>query len=576
MKQSSTSLFKKNNGPVRLNNPIARSIPASPSVGPSRSPPNLALPATAVPAVPDAKTQKLQALRTPIIHLLAVRPVSTKFLAQKICCTHQECLDVLQKVAREHRLDSSKWDLSDKNFKELDIWKFAYPQEEDRQLAIDRAVSAFDRLRLSREDGLWQSLLPKHERGQGKVLSKLNLHVGPISKTSTPRIHLQPTDDSNPAENETSNESDKKDRLAPSDAEAAARSKSLKKKASEKEAQSKRLLSKNPKKAANASRAKEALGTKKGSKKNTSSTSSNVKSTEFVHDSDEDEKMEDVQPIPSKFPPAKAATSKPATTKVAKDHLKASKPMPRSVLGATSKSKVSIVKDSRIQKAANSPLSSIGAKKPPRPSNPGSGNRFSDGSPGAPPMTKSLSRQRTSSSPHKPSPLGSSPTNASDFDNDANSHQLSSTSSTPLIAQSRKINSAASATMPTTTSSASRPVQNTSEHELKRKADDVDSSIHHHDTPSNNDDMNPAKRYKPNSILSPPTSESSNSSNSPGISHKTLDLAKRFKIFYAKYEQLYREVCSWPDAPKEKVESVLKMHDRLAAMKDEIAQRLIA
>ena len=513
-------------------------------------------------------------MRTPIIHLLAVRPVSTKFLAQKICCSQQECLDVLQKVGREHRLDSSKWDLSDKSFKELDIWKFAYPQEEDRQFAIDRAISAFDRLRLSREDKLWQTLLPKGERGQGKVLSKLNLHAGPIPMSGTPRIQLQPTDDSNLAEHETSNDSDRKDRLAPSDAEAASRSNLPKKKVSEKEAQSKRLLSKNPRKVANILKTKESpLVVKKLAKKNTT-TSNNIKSTEFVHESDEDERMEDLQPVPSKSLPSKPAPSKPAATKLPKDQLKAPKPAIKSVLNANVKLKSPLMKDAKIQKNVQPLTPRVGAKKPPSSnSSSGSRTRLSEASPSSAPMTKSLSRQRTSSSPHKPSPLGSSPpTNASDFDNETISRQLSSTSSTPLIAQTRKVNSATPRIVSTAASLASRPVKNTSEHDLKRKADDIDSSIHQHDINLPNDNTNTAKRQK-TSILSPPTSESS-TSNSPTIHRKTLELAKRFKLYHAKYEKLYQEVSRCQDAPKDKVDAVMKMHECLSGMKDEIAKSL--
>ena len=561
----------------RLGNATTRSIPSSPLVGPSRSSPNLARPSTPVPNTLDAKGQKLQALRTPIIHLLAVRPVSTKFLVQNICCNERACLEVLQKVGREYRLDSSKWDLSDKTFKELDIWKFPYPQDEDRQFAIERAVSAFDRLRLSREDKLWQMLLPKIERGQGKVLSKLNLHAGPIPKSGTPRIQVQQTDDPNLAELETSNESDRKNRLAPSDAEVGARSKPIKKKISEKEAQSKRLLSKNPQKAINISKSKQAPSdVKKVSKKTQSSTSINIKSTEFVRDSDEDERMEDIQPTPSQPLPAKSVPSKVNTTKPLKDQSKTSKPPVKTLPNATTKPKAPLIKDTRLQKKANTLLPKVAAKKPPSStSSSGSRNRLSEASPSSASMTKSLSRQRTSSSPHKPSPLGSSPpTNASDFDNDTQSYQVSSTSSTPLIAQSRKVNSAAPRAVPAATPSASRPAHNTSERDLKRKADDIDSDIHHHDIPLSNGNTNPAKRHK-TSILSPPTSESSNDSNSPMISPHTLKSAQQFKLYYAKYVKQYREVSNWQDAPKEKVDAVLKMHLRLAAMKDEIAKSLI-
>ena len=159
----------------------------------------------------------------------------------------------LEKVGREFRLDPSKWDLSDKSYKDLDVWKFEYPDQHDRELAIDRATSAYDRLRMSQEDPKWQLMYPKSERGKGKTLSRLNhLHKGPIQQSTTPRIHVQQPEDSvDEKPLSKSDESDQKGRLTPKASEMA-RSKSSdqikKTKVSEKEAQAKRLLNKGPKK----------------------------------------------------------------------------------------------------------------------------------------------------------------------------------------------------------------------------------------------------------------------------------------------------------------------------------------
>jgi RNA polymerase II elongation factor ELL len=75
----------------------------------------------------------------------------------------------------------------DKLYKELDVWNFNYKNQEDRQAAIDNAIRAYDRMRLSKDDELWQKLLPEEERGQGKVLSRLNLNKAPVN-TSTPTV----------------------------------------------------------------------------------------------------------------------------------------------------------------------------------------------------------------------------------------------------------------------------------------------------------------------------------------------------------------------------------------------------
>ena len=557
-------------------------MPTSPALGAAGSPRLGVAAPTSAPIVHNEKTQKLQALRTPLIHLLAVRPVSEKFLAQKIACSQEECREVLEKVGKPARLDTSKWDLSDRSFKELDVWKFNYPCQDDRQLAVDKAVSAFDRMRLSREDKLWQMLLPKEERGKGKILSNLNLHQGPIQRSSTPRISVQATDDVGNGGQTTGNDSDsKKDRLAPSDAEPMARSKSqdqLKKtKVSEKEMQSKRLLSKNPKKPTPTPKpkpkeTKEANPeAKKTGKKAAAGTSSTIKSTKFVHDSDEDEEMEDAATLYAKSTPK--ADEKPA------------KPLPNQISShrpdIPAESKPLEIKDIKIPKKAATPQAKAPEKKslPSSSSSSGAKPRLSDSSQSSAPMTKSLSRQRTTSSPHKPSPLGSSPpTNASDFDNGSGSIHASSTSSTPLISQVRNRHPTPNAGAGTARPSQGTP-QNTSESSLKRKHDDVDSEIHHHNVTLTNGLTNgrtngyadSSKRPKA-SPMSPPTSESSNSSTSPRVHSETLKKAERFKTFYARYEKLYREVFTSPDAPKEKVESVLKMHERLVAMKDEITK----
>ena len=154
----------------------------------------------------------------------------------------------------------------------------------------------------------------------------------------------------------------------------------------------------------------------------------------------------------------------------------------------------------------------------------------------------------------------------------------SSTSSTPLISQVRNRN-----VTPNTGAGPFRPSagtpQNTSEHSLKRKHDDVDSEIHNHNVSHTNGLTNgltngyasSAKRPKA-SPISPPTSESSNSSKSPPDHNEILSKAQRFKTLYAHYEKLYREVSNWPNAPKEKVESVMKMHERLVALKGEFTK----
>lgn len=538
-------------------------MPSSPAMGASGS--SSITPPTSAPIVCNEKTQKLQALRTPLIHLLAVRQVSAKFLSQKTCCSEDECNEVLDKVGQKHYLDQAKWNLTDKSYKELDVWAFPYPSEFERQFAIDRAVAAFDRMRISREEYVWQMLLPKDERGKGKILSKLNLHSGPLAKSTTPRINVQATDDSAQGGHETGNDSDKKDRLGPKDAHPMARSKSqdqiIKKKVSEREAQSKRLL-KNPKKTA-APKPREAPSAgKRGSKKTAAASINTPKSTEFVHESDEDEDMIDVEnkPAPSTTIPEELNWTPKVDNKASS--------------GAPTKLRISEIKGGKTQKKAPAPLHKPtgGKSTAANASISKARNKISDSSQSSVPKTKSVSR----TSPHKPSPLGSSPpTNASDLDNDATSQVTSSNSSTPLATQSRIMSGI---NVPINARTSSQVVTKTTETSLKRKAYEIEATTHNPSSSLTNARNNPVKRQK-SSILSPPPSDSSSStattnrsSSSPSIRSLTIDQALHFKKYYAKYEKLHRELSERRDRSEADVEKLFTMHKRLVALKDEISK----
>ena len=566
LKSHGVSLFSKN--------ATTRSMPASPSLGASKSPLSGSAGVTATPALLDEKSRKLQSLRTPLLHLLAVRPVSVKFLCQTLKCTSNECSQVLEKFGRTARLDPSKWDLSDRGFKELDIWHFNYPTQDDRQAAIERAVSAYDRMRLSREEKIWQMLLPKHERGKGKILSKLHLHNGPMQRMSTPRINVQPTSEANGGSNTSGNDGDnRKDRLAPSDGEPTARSRSQdsikKKRVSEKEAQSRRLLSKNPKKSIAAVKARDtkAKETKLVAKKVAVAADDKIKSAEFVNDSDKDVEMED----------SIIVDTSPVSSKGTKD---VSTGLPQKLAAAPKPSSASLDKakatptDARKERASL-PTTSVGKKASSAMApNSISKHGLSDGSQSSASMKRTISHQRNTSSPIKPSPLGSSPpTNASDFDHNPPSLNTSSSSSSPLISQTRKDTNPVTH-KPALAHQVGQPVQNTSEHTLKRKAGDLDSDIHNHDAPVTNGDKHPAKRHQA-SAISTPTPDSS-SSCTPSFSRQTIEMAQKFKTYYAKYERLYSELSSFPDPPQDKVDQVLKMHDRLTAMKAEITNKVVS
>ena len=588
-------------------------MPASPSLGAARTPLSRKTPPTSMPSLPNERSARMKALRTPLIHFLAARPASITLLVKHLGCKQDELLEVLTRVGKEFRLSPDKWTLNDKAFKELDVWNFDYPNHDDRQLAINCAISAFDRMRISTKESVWDMLLPKNERGKGKVLSNLDLHKGPIKQSNTPRIQVQhPSNNPKAKDQSNGHESDQKDRLAPSEAEPMARSQSQdqikKKKVSEKEAQSKRLLTNGPKKVTPAPKVKEDHpAVKKGSKK------ANVpKSSEFVNDSDEEDGLEDVtmlqahnmtpKPHVEGILPVKAAASPQSVTSTPKigsvkakaskpasssQHVESttaerggnSKPVTPSRPKATSKpkpaaanhvtSKVTKGKDAmseKIDTKSERPASTPALKAQEKntlgsaSSSPAPKQRISDANQGSTAMKKTISRQRTTSSPHKPSPLGSSPpTNASDLEKG-----VSSTSSTSLVSQAQKSNMKPNGVG----SAVNGDARNTSEHSLKRKADDLDSDIHAHDNAQANGIVNGMKRHK----ASPSTSESS---DSPRATSHALERAQDFKKYYAKYEILYREVSESTDAPQEKIENVKRMHQRLVELKDEITLGLL-
>ena len=615
-KTNSLSFLKRSNNATLLND-TTRSMPTSPSISAARIPLTQKSTPTSVPGLPNGVVSRPQALRYSLVHLLAARPASKNLLVRHLKCQEEDVEEVLHKIGKPFRLDQSKWDLTDKAFKELDVWDFNYPNQEDRQLAINRAVSAFDRMRLSTQEKLWDKLIPKEERGKGKILSHLNLHKGPIQPATTPKIEIQPTSNDNKKEDLVhGNEDEQKDLLAPN-AEPMARSRShgpiKKTKISEKEAQSKRLLSKGPKKVAPASKEKE---THPAVKKGGPSSAKKVnapKSSEFVNESDEEDGLEDAntlhtQSLPSKKtekssktpkehssaqPTANKTTSKGPKHAVSSQPVasattimkNSSKPATPNHATATPKTRPTVtntangkdVLDQASENAGKKPTIPVKVqeKKPNSPtpasaSTPAPKHRMSDSSSGSTTMKKTLSRQRTTSSPHKPSPLGSSPpTNASDFDNP----EQSSTSTTPLISQMSKVNAAPNGVSPRVKGH----VRNASSHSLKRKACDLDSDIHNHAVPMTNGNLNgytngkvtSGKRHKASDIT-PPTTDSDDEPLA-----RALQKAQSFKKYYANYEKQYREVSQLENPPQEKLDELMRMHTRLAELKEQIRKGLL-
>ena len=143
----------------------------------------------------------LNALRVPLIHLLAVQHSTEVHLAETCRTSLVNVRDLLPKIAKHSSDDTEKWQLTDKSFRELNPYKFPYKSTDDREQAINNAIKSYDRLRLTKDDKLWQILLPREERGRGKCLSRLNVKAPDPkpAKPSTPLHKMPKLNDKKPA-----------------------------------------------------------------------------------------------------------------------------------------------------------------------------------------------------------------------------------------------------------------------------------------------------------------------------------------------------------------------------------------
>ncbi|MCJ1448693.1 MAG: hypothetical protein MMC23_009210 [Stictis urceolatum] len=549
-----------------------RSMPASPSLGGL----------TPNSQRPDMKTLKQDALKTTLIHLLAAKPYSKQEVLDILKCTTAEISPLLEKW--QGKMEDSKFTLSDRGYKELDVWKFAYRDQNDRQDAIDRAIKAYDRQRISVRENIWQMLLPREQRGKGKILSKLELHKGPVDRVRTPQINVESTTAGARASHSASDDSEtQKDRLGPNAAKSGIRSSSQdpinKKRISEKEAQSKRLFAKDPKKAAQAAKAKESKPSqtttsgKAAPKKPVPAANSKVKSAEYVHDSDEDIDMVDVlSPEPRKKASPKQVPSSASTTSLStKPTAKVAEPSKKlTTQKLTVKKEIRKEPKSVTQPRANRVVKPTAAgksvvKKDGLTSSISKSGAI-DSDPTSVPMARSLSHKRSNSSPMKPSPLGSSPpTNASDMDNDyaVKSSKSSSSSNSPLINHRHEM---IARKAPARTSA---PAVENPDRGLKRKANDLDSNIHHHGgNVETSSYERPSKRHMSSSA-------SSTRSDSPDdamslLSEKNIEDSQRFMRQWHIYVKNLKELKAMKHPPRDKVEKLHRMHKKLAEHKSQI------
>lgn len=392
-----------------------RSMPSSPALSGIGSP---SVAPTSVPASQVAAEQA-KATRKPIIHILALGPLSEKDLKERLL--YADLDDNLFEAALNKVADKDEttkiFTLRQKNWKDLDVWCFNYDTEEDRQAVVDAAVKIYDRMRIPPNDDEWERLKPLETRGNGTSLSKIQARIaqGPIPRTPVPNADSgldTPAREGEEASNKAINRVKKETKPRSSSQPPAAKAK----KVSEKEAQTKRILT--TKKKPTVAAPRKELPSKVGGAKPLSNLYVNS-------DSEEDTR------VTKKAQPAKPAPAKSAPIAKAK---RAREDEVASDASMAKKARISTApRDLKEKPAALPPKpkrareEEVTASEPSQPIKKKA--RPSDASQNSAIIVKSKG-----TSPQKSSPLASSPpTNASEF------NSSSSDSSTPRHLQNHTL-----------------------------------------------------------------------------------------------------------------------------------------
>lgn len=596
---------------------------ASPSLSAAATP-RLGAAPTSVPTSEDEV--KTQAMKTAVIHLLAMRPCKSEEIMKKTNIPKSDLDSILQKVGK---LSEGKWQLSDRAYRELDVWKFGYTSQDDRQAAIDNAVKAYDRMRLGKEEKLWQLLLPKEERDKGKVLSRLHLGGGHISRGLTPSYQPSPLPHGEGASDSRVASAANTPRLGASTPRPGSSAGDVRK----------RLLSKDPKRArvaaeAKASKRKEresaaAASDRESGKpaKRQKKADPKVKSAEIVHSSEDesaeegevndrkDDQQKAAQPVPKVASKPKSDSSASASPESSGTAKKSSKPDEKAV----AKAKPSSAGIKTASPAIKASITTTAGKSTPQASN----------SLSAPtPQHKSQrSPQKSDSRPSVPSPLGAArPRVASDvsdrgavgikgvrqgtetpnglgISNGVRKRQdtLTSTESVPPASERKPMERSSTdqqqkATMNGTSApkaATTNGVGHKAESGVKRKAEDSPSqhaegapATKHRKTDSSSSQSQKSHasssktssttaRTSPDGLLDGSSSDSAGSVLESLTYLQGVTLAEKFRDkFYPVYAKLYDEQAAMEargeKVSKEERERLWAMHRRLEQMKREI------
>ncbi|KAI0392766.1 hypothetical protein F5Y17DRAFT_435001 [Xylariaceae sp. FL0594] len=307
-----------------LSSAAARSLPSSPALN-GVSSPNPAFSAS------QQVLEKNKGQRTALVHELAVRDQPYEHLEKVWMGAGPELKPTVEKVA-DFNNSTERWSLKKIYWKELDVWNYDYPTSEDRQSAIDNAIRAYDKQRIGTSDPVWERLLPKEDRGKGIVLSKLQATIAKnTALPPAPKIAVQKAEDGNRSDMDSSRA--KGEPMARSNSQPTGKPK---KKISEREAQTKRLLSNNPKRPAPKKPAAKAAAKPTAKAKVAEEKGKKVLSEEYVYDTDTSQ--EEAPPSQSTASQKSTAVGKPTAKPAAKTVAKpAEKPAAKTVAKSVSK-----------------------------------------------------------------------------------------------------------------------------------------------------------------------------------------------------------------------------------------------
>ncbi len=527
---------------------LSTSRPSSPFLSASFSP---RLGPTSTPLTPGMSAKdrvRLDAVRIPLVHLLAIRPMTLKEISKQLHAPKDDCERLIEKVARDSKAGDGMKELKEKTYRELDVWKFPYRSQEDRQKAIDHAVQAYDRMRVEKKDILWQLLLPRDERGKGIILSRLN-----FDKPVAPKPERL-ADNSNESKAELSDRELGKTKVKKDETVV------VQKKAKDKPNSSKSRL--------NGDTSGEVRG------KNTPQPQSKAarpdgkfKSSERIEDSDEEADTVEVIGVKPSHTKTSTANKKP-------DQDNAGTPKPTHVILSPRKT-VHKASDSSSSSSGNeqvrSALTNTSQSLKPQPKSESTASRISP-------------RPRHDSSPSKPSPLGSSPpTTSTDLDNSSSS-KASNQSSAPSSPPS-------SVDMPKRKQGTKySPVVRDKSQPVSRGRSPDRSPAKRKVAPT--DEERPAKRQQPDSARLTPVanvtaeqlkrpapvrteavSYRSTSPEKPGPNrHDIIQDAKRFHRYYQRYKDLYDRISQMEEKERDDkdMNDLWRMHKRLKEMKADI------